>query len=89
MQNGASFGPFLAIEGYGSMNMVSAVAYARAIAGREESVSRNSTTEDGRSAPSGAHLDTHRYRSGRRCAPTSLACTLTLKVTQFYMAKGG
>ena len=61
-QNGASFARILAIEGYGSINMVSAVACARVIAGREESVVRNSTTEDGRSAPSGAHLDTLRDR---------------------------
>ena len=65
-QSGASFARILAIEGYGSINMVSAVACARVIAGREESPPRNSTTEDGRSAPSGAHLDTHQYRSGRR-----------------------
>ena len=57
-QNGASFGRIRAIEGYGSMNLVSAVAYVAGFAGREESVSRNSTTEDGRSAPSGAHLAT-------------------------------
>ena len=61
-QNGASFGRIVAIGRLCPMNMIIVKAYAAGIAGREESPVRNSTPEDGISAPSGTHLATLRYR---------------------------